>query len=164
MAEFRFTVQGESCSVSVDEEEHRHPSSLGRSAEEQILALLNQKSIELHPDEKRFLPSKIYVAITPYSLSRGFIDLGILASEEQRGNVYQLINIPTGSFIKRSYRPEQSIGAIAADIRQLQKNLGLNDHVVLSEVVDGQPHELTATMLVRDLRSRDIHWTVERSR
>ena len=184
MADFRFTVLGEACSVSVDEEEHSHPSSLTRSVEEQILAFLTHKSIELHPREKRFLQSKIAVATTPHALSRGVIDLGNLditgptppppPLPAQRGDerpvgdqpsgsgqVYKLINIKIGSHIERPYRPEQSIGAIAADIRQLNRNLGINDKITLFQVVSGQSRELMDTMLVRDLVAREIYWEVQ---
>jgi hypothetical protein len=169
MAEFRYTVGGQLASLVIEES---NPRRMVFEAERAILTAIQAKGAQIDDTEKRYLQSKIAVALARDLLSKQFVDLGAIQVRKRgdssgdegsadEGDVYSLINIADETSVKRRYRPDQAVGAIIADIRQLY-GLGMDDDVILTQLVNGERREISVNTLVRDLASRQIHWEVRK--
>jgi len=181
MTEFAYTINEQRATIEVDED--RDLARLASKAEELLASTLAVRGLEIDAQEKRYLRSKIATAITRDFLTRGVVDLGTIkvtggerpvpnvptlpATKPPVGkplpeaeNVYTLINRKNGQTVKRSYSPDQSIGAMYADIRQLY-NLKISDLIVLTQIINDVPKEIPAGTLLSDLTTRTLYWDVK---
>ena len=101
-------------------------------------------------------------------MSDGPVDIGEIRVQPQSNNKgqeslgeYTLINVSDGRLLKRDYRPDQSIGAIVADLRR-EYNLGLNDNIIISLVVNGARQELLPETRVSQLTSKELYWEIRK--
>jgi len=74
MAEFRYTIAGESATIIVDEE--RDLARLAAEAKRTIVTSLEEKGMAVDPHDMQYMQSRIAVAITRDLISKEFIDLG----------------------------------------------------------------------------------------
>jgi hypothetical protein len=134
--------------------------------------------------EKAYLRSRITVAITRDIVTKESIDLGEIrvqggarpplpptipverpepsgddAFPDPAGSYYTLVHVSGSKVIRRKYGPEQSVGAIIADIRQMYK-LKLSEQVIIFQRSNGMQREVSATVLLRDLSDQNFSWDV----
>ena len=172
MTEFTYTVGGASATITIEEE--LDPGRLVYKVEKALLVALEEKGYEIDPQDRRYLQSRIAIAITRDLLSKQFVDLGNIKAKVREqppeggarpsvdtGDIYTLTNIKDGQLAKRKYDPDQSIGAIVADIRRLY-DLGMNDNIIVFQVVNGERREVSPTTRVGELASKDLNWEVRK--
>ena len=166
MAEFHYIVGGQSEILAVDDSITLR--KLPFEVEHMLLAALKEKHLEIESQEMRYLQSRIAVAIGKHGLAAGPIDLGEIKTvsesmrrEQESEGEYSLINIKDGRILRRDYRPTQSIGAIVADLRGAY-DLGMNDNIIIAQVVNGARQELAPEVRVSQLASKRLHWEVRK--
>lgn len=74
MAEFRYTINGESATIVVDEE--RDLARLAAEVKRTIEASLQEKGMTVEQHDMQYMQSRIAIAITRDLISKEFIDLG----------------------------------------------------------------------------------------
>jgi hypothetical protein len=184
MTDFKYTAGNQSGVFSVDEE-----TVLGRmavEAETKLLVDLEGKGLTITANEKTYLRSRITMAITRDIASKDTVDIGDVKVQGEAkkehlpqpipkekpdygdqlppasgGSYYTLTHVNGSKVTRRQYSPEQSIGAMAADIRQIY-DLGTFQQVIIFQRINGKQRELSTTTLLRDLSGKDFYWDIRK--
>ena len=165
MPKFRFLLNGKSQQLNVDED--NDIQQLVLKTESAIMDLMKRNAYMMSNDDMKYLQSTIAVSITRDLLSHDSIDLGAFdvqqkidsGSEQEKSDEaeYVLINIENEDKVTRSYGPNQPVGVIAADIREMN-NLGFDDDITLYQVANHEKNEISSSMRVKELTGNMIYW------
>lgn len=183
MTEVTYTAGGQKGLFTVSEE--RVVGRMAVEAETRLLASLADKGLTIDEHERTYLRSRITVAITRDIVTKERVDLGEIRVQggtrpalpptipvekpapsgdvplpEPAGAYYTLVHVSGGKVTRRKYGPDQSVGAVIADIRQMYQ-LKLSEQVIIFQRLNGVQREVSATTLLRNLSDRDFFWDTQ---